>query len=117
MTEQEANLMQTKLWLAQETGQTKEQVELMTDLMLRIDVKDVEDDDSQVSDALAMTFRDLPMWHMNGKTTEDLLKPLPRPSTPKHIPMTQPPSHKLGRNEPCWCGSGKKYKHCHGKNL
>ncbi|WP_018873058.1 preprotein translocase subunit SecA [Thioalkalivibrio sp. ALJ16] len=22
---------------------------------------------------------------------------------------------KLGRNEPCWCGSGKKFKHCHGK--
>ncbi|MFL2666754.1 MAG: preprotein translocase subunit SecA [Burkholderiales bacterium] len=22
---------------------------------------------------------------------------------------------KLGRNEPCWCGSGKKYKHCHGR--
>ena len=21
--------------------------------------------------------------------------------------------HKLGRNDPCWCGSGKKYKHCH----
>ena len=21
---------------------------------------------------------------------------------------------KLGRNEPCWCGSGKKYKKCHG---
>jgi len=21
---------------------------------------------------------------------------------------------KLGRNEPCWCKSGKKYKHCHG---
>jgi uncharacterized protein YecA (UPF0149 family) len=20
---------------------------------------------------------------------------------------------KLGRNEPCWCGSGKKYKKCH----
>ncbi|KAB8143043.1 SEC-C domain-containing protein [Chloroflexia bacterium SDU3-3] len=20
---------------------------------------------------------------------------------------------KIGRNEPCWCGSGKKYKHCH----
>ena len=19
----------------------------------------------------------------------------------------------LGRNEPCWCGSGKKYKKCH----
>jgi tetratricopeptide (TPR) repeat protein len=22
-------------------------------------------------------------------------------------------SHKLGRNEPCWCGSGVKYKRCH----
>jgi hypothetical protein len=22
---------------------------------------------------------------------------------------------KLGRNDPCSCGSGKKYKHCHGK--
>jgi preprotein translocase subunit SecA len=23
-------------------------------------------------------------------------------------------AHKLGRNDPCWCGSGKKYKRCHG---
>ncbi|MBD1585640.1 preprotein translocase subunit SecA [Pseudomonas typographi] len=22
---------------------------------------------------------------------------------------------KLGRNELCWCGSGKKFKHCHGR--
>jgi preprotein translocase subunit SecA len=21
---------------------------------------------------------------------------------------------KVGRNDPCWCGSGKKYKKCHG---
>jgi preprotein translocase subunit SecA len=28
------------------------------------------------------------------------------------------PAHadpKVGRNDPCPCGSGKKYKHCHGK--
>ena len=24
---------------------------------------------------------------------------------------------KIGRNEPCPCGSGKKYKHCHGRDL
>ena len=24
---------------------------------------------------------------------------------------------KVGRNDPCPCGSGKKYKHCHGRNL
>ncbi len=23
--------------------------------------------------------------------------------------------HKIGRNDLCFCGSGKKYKHCHGK--
>jgi preprotein translocase subunit SecA len=25
-------------------------------------------------------------------------------------------SQKIGRNDPCWCGSGKKYKMCHGLN-
>src|SRR5690242_15958323 len=25
------------------------------------------------------------------------------------------PQPKIGRNDPCWCGSGKKYKRCHGK--
>jgi preprotein translocase subunit SecA len=24
------------------------------------------------------------------------------------------PHDKLGRNDPCWCGSGKKFKKCHG---
>jgi hypothetical protein len=33
-----------------------------------------------------------------------------------HKPRSQPPvrSTKIGRNEPCYCGSGKKYKKCHG---
>lgn len=30
--------------------------------------------------------------------------------------LTLTPAHraKLGRNDPCWCGSGKKLKKCHG---
>jgi preprotein translocase subunit SecA len=35
------------------------------------------------------------------------------PSTVKTIVRDQP---KVGRNDPCPCGSGKKYKHCHGAN-
>jgi len=31
----------------------------------------------------------------------------------KHEPVRVGP--KVGRNEPCPCGSGKKYKHCHGR--
>jgi len=27
---------------------------------------------------------------------------------------TVAPREKLGRNDPCWCGSGKKFKKCHG---
>ncbi|HVM29958.1 MAG TPA: preprotein translocase subunit SecA [Candidatus Limnocylindrales bacterium] len=27
---------------------------------------------------------------------------------------TAPDGRKLGRNDPCWCGSGKKFKRCHG---
>jgi hypothetical protein len=32
-------------------------------------------------------------------------------------PLTTPPLivSKVGRNHPCPCGSGKKYKYCHGK--
>ncbi|MDR1882772.1 MAG: preprotein translocase subunit SecA [Prevotella sp.] len=30
--------------------------------------------------------------------------------TPVHV------EKKPGRNDPCYCGSGKKYKNCHGKN-
>ena len=26
-----------------------------------------------------------------------------------------PPQGRIGRNDPCWCGSGKKFKKCHGR--
>ena len=29
-------------------------------------------------------------------------------------PARPPNASKLGRNDPCWCGSGKKFKQCHG---
>ncbi len=32
----------------------------------------------------------------------------------EHKPFVRP-DRKVGRNEPCPCGSGKKYKQCHGK--
>jgi preprotein translocase subunit SecA len=38
-------------------------------------------------------------------------------SNTQHQEVTQPivAEKKVGRNEPCPCGSGKKYKNCHGK--
>ncbi len=30
------------------------------------------------------------------------------------VPTVKAPHEKIGRNAPCWCGSGKKFKLCHG---
>ncbi len=35
-------------------------------------------------------------------------------AAPKAPPVVAGP--KIGRNDPCTCGSGKKYKKCHGAN-
>jgi preprotein translocase subunit SecA len=35
--------------------------------------------------------------------------------TPKQAPIHVGP--KVGRNDPCPCGSGKKFKSCHGKDI
>jgi preprotein translocase subunit SecA len=50
---------------------------------------------------------------------EPLIRPAgnlmaPRPSSPA-VPPPLPEVHKIGRNDPCPCGSGKKYKKCCGK--
>jgi len=34
------------------------------------------------------------------------------PAAPK--PKVNSPMETVGRNDPCWCGSGKKFKKCHG---
>ncbi|MDT2821375.1 preprotein translocase subunit SecA [Enterococcus devriesei] len=46
--------------------------------------------------------------------------PVEADGDPKNLTETkQQPVHveKVGRNDPCPCGSGKKYKNCHGKGL
>jgi preprotein translocase subunit SecA len=35
---------------------------------------------------------------------------LPTPVETRHVDERE----QIGRNEPCWCGSGKKFKKCHG---
>jgi len=44
----------------------------------------------------------------------------PQAAAPAQRQAPQKPANKFvdsktGRNDPCPCGSGKKYKHCHGK--
>jgi hypothetical protein len=53
---------------------------------------------AEISD---LTLADADLW-------DDLV-----PEDPPRAQRPMRPSRKPGRNEPCWCGSGRKYKHCH----
>jgi preprotein translocase subunit SecA len=37
----------------------------------------------------------------------------PEPAAPATVVKSE--HEKIGRNQPCWCGSGKKFKLCHGR--
>ncbi|MDY6993013.1 MAG: SEC-C metal-binding domain-containing protein, partial [Pseudomonadota bacterium] len=57
-----------------------------------------------------MQFKHAPVEGLSP--TEGASEP-PAEEPPKHPFVRQ--GRKIGRNEPCPCGSGKKYKHCHGR--
>ena len=62
-------------------------------------------------DAKADWLYDLPQW--NEVFTEEKKKELYVEQKKSGTVVKGP---KIGRNDPCPCGSGKKYKHCCGKN-
>jgi preprotein translocase subunit SecA len=42
-------------------------------------------------------------------------KPSPAVPTAKQTQVVKTDEEKIGRNDPCHCGAGKKFKHCHGR--
>ncbi len=62
-------------------------------------------------EAKADWLYELPMW--NDLLTEDVRKQLYKK---QKLSNTVRNENKIGRNDPCPCGSGKKYKKCCGKN-
>ncbi len=55
--------------------------------------------------------------HYEHAASSALADEAPQPEEPKKV-QEQPyarAAEKVGRNDPCPCGSGKKYKQCHGK--
>ncbi len=61
------------------------------------------------------------IFHVNIKRRE-AVEPSPSPvaraagqTGSNSPPARKAGGRKIGRNEPCPCGSGKKYKHCHGR--
>ncbi len=50
-----------------------------------------------------------------SKAPEELLAPTADATNESSARSDPNPMFKVGRNDPCPCGSGKKYKKCHGK--
>ena len=69
----------------------------------------------------AFTLFDGLLTKLRADTTRQLMniELAEQPSEETDTPQAQAPSdeqnmRRVGRNEPCPCGSGKKFKHCHG---
>ncbi len=45
-----------------------------------------------------------------GQMAAESVESMPAPIETRRLDDTE----KIGRNDPCWCGSGKKFKKCHG---
>lgn len=66
-----------------------------------------------------ITTGDFSITNVGGNTTFSFRVPsiekVDFVDNPQKIKPHVNPSPKLGRNDPCHCGSGKKYKVCHGR--
>jgi preprotein translocase subunit SecA len=64
-------------------------------------------------DIVQLMFR-VQITHRTGERPVRPLRPSPRPRSGAEPATLAPAAKKTGRNDPCPCGSGRKYKHCCG---
>lgn len=93
------------LILLQNGGTLQEAVEYLEDLGLMKD----EDKADAVVPLLAAFNNETRLWQLKGHTPAELME---KSGEGKIIPFDQVRKAKVGRNDPCPCGSGKKYKNC-----
>jgi preprotein translocase subunit SecA len=103
-----------------------------TSLIATIDVRTQEDIDREEEERRLRLMRALQAQHAEADSAllagevpaaagaRGVLPGAERHAGPAAAPLAEGPGtfvrgeRKVGRNEPCPCGSGKKYKHCHG---
>ena len=88
--------------------------EAVTDMVYRISVPD-EMDAERLDAALSDRWQPSSMTQSEASAYETEADQGPVGSAPEHIEPIRRETPKVGRNDPCPCGSGKKYKKCHGQ--
>jgi preprotein translocase subunit SecA len=76
-------------------------------MLMRIQPKGQAEELARMEQQMARAARNRPIIEGRG----DAHGNVPPPERPKQVVRIGP---KVGRNDPCPCGSGKKYKKCHG---
>ena len=105
--EQARNWISTLVWLsAQEVG-TKGP---MTAMHMLDDMLKSFGELQAMMEIVQEYMNDVPKWIFKGYSSREVFEKFKMP--PMGFCMGIP---RVGRNEPCPCGSGLKYKNCHGK--
>ena len=81
-------------------------------ILMRGQIPVQQRDPEQVREAVPEKREDYSKYQSNRGPSQSA--PQQQPERRVEPIRTEP---KIGRNDPCPCGSGKKYKHCHGKGL
>jgi len=81
----------------------------VTRVLMTVRIRSPEDADEAAEERTEMT--NVRYQHADY---DDALKNDQAEQADKPKPFVRP-GGKIGRNDPCPCGSGKKYKHCHGR--
>ncbi len=85
-------------------------------ILFKVQVR--EEEDVQAIDEQMQAPREMHFEHAEAPALDNFNNEVP-PVSAEHSVISEQPfvrlAEKIGRNDPCTCGSGKKYKHCHGK--
>ncbi|MEW6206422.1 MAG: preprotein translocase subunit SecA [Pseudomonadota bacterium] len=73
----------------------------------------VQQAEQQLEQEAAAHLGNMQYQHPDASGEEENAEEESRAAAPANVPRRV--SEKVGRNDPCPCGSGKKYKQCHGK--
>ena len=85
-------------------------------ILFKVQVR--EEEDVQAIDEQMQAPREMHFEHAAAPALDNFDNEVPPVSSEEKVASEQPfvrITEKVGRNDPCTCGSGKKYKHCHGK--
>ena len=83
----------------------------VTRILMTVRIRSAEEADEAAEERPAMT--NVRYQHTDYDQALDNERPAPADGE-KSQPFVRS-GQKVGRNDPCPCGSGKKYKHCHGR--